>query len=210
MNPENKIDWSVLRGAIIVFVISLIISASLVTGTWYYADYMDLKYNVNKKRFQTVSNQYLAVDQEEKLVRQYYPDFIKLYNNGVIGQERRLNWIEVLRNSSESSKLISLRYEIDPQTQYSPDFTLNYGIFKLFNSSMKLNLDLLHMGDLKNLFNDLDRNAEGIYNISNCRLKRTGGDKFELEIKPNIAAQCELHWLNIKRSDGSDIVMTNS
>lgn len=210
MNPENKIDWSVLRGAIIVFVISLIISASLVTGTWYYADYMNLKYNVNKKRFQTVSNQYLAVDQEEKLVRQYYPGFIKLYNNGVIGQERRLNWIEVLRNSSENSKLISLRYEIDPQTQYSPDFTLNYGIFKLFNSSMKLNLDLLHMGDLKNLFNDLDRSAQGIYNISNCRLKRTGGDKFELEIRPNIAAECELHWLNIKRSDGSDIVMSKS
>lgn len=210
MNPENKIDWSVLRGAIIVFVISLIISASLITATWYYEDYMNLKYNVNKKRFQTVSNQYLAVDQEEKLVRQYYPDFIKLYNNGVIGQERRLNWIEVLRNSSENSKLISLRYEIDPQTQYSPDFTLNYGIFKLFNSSMRLNLDLLHMGDLKNLFNDLDRSAQGIYNISNCRLKRTGGDQFELAIKPNIAAQCELHWLNIKRSDGSDIVMSKS
>lgn len=208
MNPENKIDWSVLRGAIIVFVISLTISASLIAGTWYYKENMEVKYNVNKKRFQTVSNQYLAVDQEEKLVRQYYPEFINLYNKGIIGQERRLNWIEILHNSSEHSKFISLRYEIDPQAQYTPDFTLNYGIYKLFNSSMKLNMDLLHMGDLRKLIDDLDRNAQGIFNISNCKLKRTGDGRFELEIKPNIAAVCELHWLNIKRSDGSDITLS--
>ena len=210
MNPENKIDWSVLRGAIIVFVISLTISTSLIGGTWYYKEQMELKYNVNKKRFQTVSNQYLAVDQEEKLVRQYYPEFINLYNKGIIGQERRLNWIEILHNSSEHSKFISLRYEIDPQAQYTPDYTLNYGIYKLFNSSMKLNMDLLHMGDLRKLINDLDRNAQGIFNITNCKLKRTGGGHFELEIKPNIAAECELHWLNIKRSDGSDIILSQS
>ena len=210
MSPESKIDWSVLRSAIIVFVISLTISASLVTGTWYYKEHMELKYNVNKKRFQTVSNQYLAVDQEEKLVRQYYPEFINLYNKGIIGQERRLNWIEILHNSSEHSKFISLRYEIDPQAQYTPDYTLNYGIYKLFNSSMKLNMDLLHMGDLRKLIDDLDRNAQGIFNITNCKLKRASSDHFELEIKPNIAAECELHWLNIKRSDGSDITLSQS
>ena len=208
MDPEKKIDWSVLRSAIIAFIISLTISASLIAGTWYYKDNMEMKYNIDKKRFQTVSNQYLAVDQEEKLVKQYYPEFINLYNHGIIGQERRLNWIEILQGSSERSKFISLRYEIDPQAQYTPDFTLNYGIFKLFNSSMKLNMDLLHIGDLRKLINDLDRKAQGIYNITGCKLKRTGGGQFELTIKPNIAAECELHWFNIKRSDGSDITMS--
>ena len=66
------------------------------------------------------------------------------------------------------------------------------------------------MGDLKKLFDDLDRNAQGVYNISNCRLTRTGSSGFELAIKPNIAAECELHWLNIKRSDGSDITVSKS
>jgi hypothetical protein len=210
MNPENKVDWSVLQSAIIVFFISLIVSASLVAGTWYYEDNMKMKYNFDKKRFQTISNQYLAVKQEEKLVKQYYPEFISLYNKGIIGQERRLNWIETLRNSSENSKLISLRYEIDPQVQYTPDYTLNYGIYKLFNSAMKLNMDLLHTGDLKKLINDLNRNTQGTFNISSCKLKRTGGSRFAMEIKPNIAAECKLHWFNIKRSDGSDITMSQS
>src|SRR5690554_5866304 len=101
MKPE-KVDWSVLRVPIMVFVICLILSGSMIGGTWYFKDQMFRRYNVDKSRFQSVSNQYLAVDQEEQLIREYYPEFVKLYNNGVIGHERRLNWIETLRASEEN------------------------------------------------------------------------------------------------------------
>lgn len=211
MKPDEKIDWSVLKGPMIIFVLSLIISTGLVGGTWYFRDTMQKKYNVEKRRFQTVSNQYLAVDQEEKLVRQFLPGFISLYNEGLLGEERRLNWIETLRDASDEIKLISLRYEIGSQAPYTPDYSVNTGIYRMFSSPMKLNMDLLHVGDLERLLGDLNRRALGIYSVSSCKLTRKGSSiEFKAEVAPNISAECDLKWFNLKRSDGSVIMITNS
>ena len=76
MEPE-KPDWSVMRGAIIVFLVSLLASGSLITGAWYYDKQSQAKYNTEKRKFQNISNQYLAVDQEEKNnVARVHPDVV--------------------------------------------------------------------------------------------------------------------------------------
>ena len=196
-----------MRGAIIVFLVSLLASGSLITGAWYYDKQSQAKYNTEKRKFQNISNQYLAVDQEEQLVRQYYPDFVGLYNKGVLGQERRLNWIETLREAGTEIKLPSLKYQISTQVKYQPDYPHNAGSFMLYASTMKLNLDLLHEGDLRKLFERLDKEAEGIYNISKCTFRRAGSGQVNVEniSKANIVSECDLRWFNIKKSDGSDI-----
>lgn len=201
----EKIDWSVLQGAIITFVVSLVITGALISITWYYNEKMLAEHNRQKLQFQNISNQYLAVDQEEKLIRQYYPEFIRLYNKGIIGQERRLNWLETLRNAGESIKLPSLRYGIESQSRFAPDYSLNTGSFQIYSSTMKLNMDLLHEGDLKNVLDTLSADAAGIYNVSRCTLRRTGETNIDNASKANISAECELRWLNIKKPNGSDI-----
>ena len=201
----EKVDWSVLQGAIITFVISIIISSTLISSTWYYNDKMLAEHNRQKLQFQNISNQYLAVDQEEKYIRQYYPEFIKLYNKGIIGQERRLNWLETLRNAGDIMKLPALRYGIESQSRFTPDYPLNAGSFQIYSSTMKLNMDLLHEGDLKKLLDTLNTEAAGIYNVSKCTLRRTGEISTDNAGKANVSAECELRWLNIKKANGSDI-----
>jgi hypothetical protein len=201
----EKIDWSVLQGAIMVFVISILICVTLIGTTWYYNERMLLEHNRQKGQFQNISNQYLAIDQEEKLIRQYYPDFIKLHNKGIIGPERRLSWIETLRNVGENIKLPVLRYGIDSQSRFVPDYPVNTGPFLIYSSPMKLNIDLLHEGDLKKLLDTLNTEAPGIYNVSKCIFRRSGEISTDKANKGNISAECELRWLNIKRPNGSDI-----
>lgn len=207
MNPERNIDWSILRGSLMILFISVVLSSSILAGTWYFRDEMEKKYNIDRKRFQTISNQYLAVDNEEKLIKQYFPEFIELYNQGLIGQERRLNWVETLRYSSQAIQLPALRYEIESQIPYTPDYPMSTGIYRLFTSPMKLTIDLLHMGDLDKLFTELDKNALGYYSISTCKFNRKAFPGEPLELKPNISAECELQWINLKRSDGSAITL---
>ena len=207
MAPDKNIDWRMLRGPLMILFISVVLSSSILAGTWYFRDEMEKKYNIDKKRFQTISNQYLAVDNEEKLIKQYFPNFIELYNHGLIGQERRLNWVETLRNSSQAIQLPSLRYQIESQIPYTPNYPINTGIYRLYTSPMKLNIDLLHMGDLERLFSELDRNAEGYYSVSTCKFGRKAIPGEPLELKPNISAECALQWINIKRSDGSAITL---
>ena len=209
MKAENKLDWSVLQGSVITFVVSIAISAALIGSTWYYKDKMHREYQMQKSRFQSISNQYLAVDQEEKLIRDYYPKFVELYNKGIIGQERRLTWIETLNNAEDRIKLPSITYDIASQNKYVPDYSLNIGNFQIYSSPMKLNMNLLHEGDLKKLLDALSTNAPGIYNVSNCKLRPSGQIILDDASKGNITAECELKWFNIKKSDGSEIKLSS-
>lgn len=202
---KAEFDWSVLKGPLTVFIICLVFCSTLVTGTWYFMDNMLKKYNANNVNFQSISKQYLAVDQEEQLIRQYYPKFVNLYNKGVIGQEHRLNWIETLRSSGEFIKLPALRYNINSQTAFTPDYPVNTASFQIFSSSMVLNLDLLHEGDLQKLLNALNQHAQGTYNLSKCIFRQTNPVDLTNATKGNISTECELRWFSIKNSDGSVI-----
>jgi len=209
MKAENKLDWSVLQGSVITFVVCIAISATLVGTRWYYKEKMHREYQMQKSRFQSISNQYLAVDQEEKLIRDFYPKFVELYNKGIIGQERRLTWIETLNNAEDRIKLPSITYDIASQTKYTPDYSLNTGNFQIYTSPMKLNMNLLHEGDLKKMLDTLSTNAPGIYNVSNCKLRPSGQIILDNASKGNITAECELKWFNIKKSDGSEIKLSS-
>ncbi len=202
---REDIDWKILRGAIGIFMISFVVSTSMVAGSLYFKNEMLLKFNKDNRQFKSISNRYLRVDEEELLIREFYPEFLELYKKGILGREHRLNWIETLRVSGEHIKLPSLRYEIASQNQFMPDFTINTGNFQIFRSIMKLNMKLLHEGDLFKLLDALDNKALGAYSVSKCNLKRIG-DKIKEDTKNgNILTECELNWFNIKKSDGSEL-----
>lgn len=204
MNRDD-LDWSVIKFPGITFIVVLLVSLSLIVGSWIFKEDMLAEYKKNKRRFGVVSQQYLAVDEDERMIRHYYPEFISLYKKGVVGREHRLNWIETLRASSERIKLPGLRYGISPQKKYVPGFNINLGKFALYSSTMKLNISMLHEGDLSRLIDDLNQNAEGIFTISECKFLRPSKTLIEKRDAVNIKADCELQWLNIRMADGAEI-----
>lgn len=202
---REDIDWSILRGAIIIFMISLLFSGALISGSWYFKDEMLKKYNASKKRFQAISGQYLTVDEQERKISQYHPLFLKLYDDGVIGGEQRLNWIETLKDAGDRIRLPALRYEINSQGVYNPGYAVNTGNFKVYRSGMHLRLDVLHEGDIFQVLHDLDNKAQGIYSVTGCKMLRRKGGSIENIETANILTECTLDWFTIKKSDGSEI-----
>ena len=112
MEEKNKIDWSVLRGAVILFTVCLVLCSLMIGTSYYFYDDASKKFTQSKNLFKSTSRRYLDVDQEEKLLRDHYPDFVKLYNRGVLGREKRLNWIEALRQAAEKLKIPKLNVDI--------------------------------------------------------------------------------------------------
>ncbi|RKZ44289.1 MAG: hypothetical protein DRQ58_11600, partial [Gammaproteobacteria bacterium] len=155
-----------------------------------------------------ISQKYLAVDEDEEIIRQYYPEFIALYKKGFVGREHRLNWIETLRASSERVKLPGLAYSIYPQEEYSPGFSINMGRFALYSSVMRLSVDMLHEGDLLRLIKDMNEHVEGIFTITECNFKRSNRELIERRDATNITVDCELQWLNIRLADGAEIKLS--
>ena len=204
MNNKH-IDWSIIRGSLIGLIISLLLGGLLIGSSFYFKEQMKKEYVRNNAGFQSISQRYLAVDEEEKLIRKFYPRFIKLYNQGVIGKEHRLNWIEVLRSAGEAIMLPSLSYEIKSQNIYTPAFSVNLGRFQIFSSEMSLDMQLLHEGDLFSLLKSLDENAKGRYSISRCSMdNRLPGITDNISVA-NIGLKCDVIWFTIKLADGTEL-----
>jgi len=201
---RSDIDWKILRGSIITLVVSIAVSGFMVYGSRYFKARMYQEYTRNDARFQAITSRYLAVDEEEKLINQYYPRFVELYKKGVIGKEQRLNWIEVLRNTGMKYHIPTLNYQIKSQEAYTPGYSVMLGRFKLYSSKMTLNMRLLHEGDLFTILDSLNSNARGIFSLDHCRLSRSGEIKKSAD-KPNINAQCEMQWFTIDLASGQDI-----
>jgi hypothetical protein len=205
---REDFDWPVVRFSFIIFMVLLLISTALVTGSWIFKKDMLKEYTMNKSRFNSISQKYLTVDEDEEIIRQYYPEFIALYKQGFVGREHRLNWIETLRASSERVKLPGLTYSIYPQQEYSPGFSINLGRFALYSSVMRLSVNMLHEGDLIRLVKDLNEHVEGIFKITECNFKRAHRELIERRDATNITADCELQWLNIRLADGTEIKLS--
>ena len=159
-----------MRGTVVLLVLAMLVCGSLIGGSLYFKGQMDQEFRRNNAIFQSNSKRYLAVDEEDKTIREYFPKFIHLYNYGEIGQERRLDWIETLRRAGIDIKLPSLSYSIESQKAFTPNFMINMGRYRLFKSDMSLKMQLLHEGDLFSLLQELDHSAKGFYRVSNCKL----------------------------------------
>jgi hypothetical protein len=202
---HEDIDWSVLRGALLTFSACLLVSAGIVYGSHYFENKMNVQYRRYNGEFQTISRRYLSVDEEERIIKRFYPRFVALHNEGVIGREQRLNWLEVLRASGEELKLPGLTYEIASQSVYTPQFTVSLGRFQLFSSQMTLNMQLLHEEDLLRLLDFIDARAQGLFSVSECQLSRSAQGINMTPKAGNITGRCTLHWFSIKLSDGTEI-----
>lgn len=197
----DQIDWSVLRNALILLVISLIISGALLGSSFHFWENMDRMYKQERNALFRVREQYQNIDQEAKIIEQYLPLYRDLESKGIIGKERRLDWIDTLRQASQRVELPALRYVIDSQSVYQTEFAVPGSKFQIYSSNMQLDLGLLHEGDLGALFADLDVNATGLYTVSNCDLSRTRAQRefIKRADSTNLRANCGLRWLTLKQ-----------
>ena len=193
----SRADWSVLRGTIAVFAVCLVASAAMVSGSHRFRQTMEREYQDNHARFRNASQQYLAVDEEERMIEDFYPEFVRLYRGGMLGKERRLSWLESLRQAGDTIKIPELAYKLEAQREMPPEFELPLGGYSLFVSPMNLSLGLLHEGDLLQLLQALDRDALGQYSVKSCSIKRSTPDLNLDMIEANITAECQLDWWTV-------------
>lgn len=205
MEKESDIDWTILKKPLVIMSVCFVIASALIASSYYFKRGLKTEYDTNKTIFQSISRKYLDVDQEEKVLRENYPKFVTLYNKGIIGQEKRLNWIETLRKAGETIGLPSLSYSIESQEEHVPDYTVNYSGYTLYRSSMELSLGLLHEGDLFKFIDYINRHADGIYTISECKFNKSGNQVVYEKDRTNVSASCLLYWITIDLAGGQRI-----
>lgn len=193
----SKADLAILRGAVGVFAMCVLVGGMLVGASYYFREEMATEYRNHQLRFRDVSRKYLAVDDEERIIEKAYPEFVRLFESGILGHEHRLSWIEALRRADAAIGLPALDYRINSQKLYEPPFPLNLGGFDIQVSEMSLGLGLLHEGDLINVLSALDATADGLYSVSRCEALRVNEFDVQDKTRPTIKADCVLEWFTV-------------
>lgn len=193
-----EVGWRELRGALILLLVSLIISGGLTGSSYRYWYKMDQAYKRERAALLAARSQYQNIDEEDKLIEDYFPRYRELEAAGIIGSEQRLDWIDTLRKAAQSVDVPSLRYVIDSQELYRPDFPLPENDFNLYASTMTLDLGLLHEGDLPALLEDLNQNATGFYTVDECEMNRVQEEFIKAPDAINLTATCDLRWITIR------------
>ena len=204
---KSNIEWRIIRGAVSIFGLCLLLSAILLVSSVILRNAMRTEYQTHYNHFRQVSSNYLSVDVDEAIIKNQYPRFIELFENGVIGNEKRLNWVETLEKAAREAKIPEVSYQIRSRAGYTPDFSVATGGFEMYVTPMMLNLGLLHEIDLMRLLNELDEHAKGLYTVKSCSVKRDAQATEPSSEQANVSVNCELLWFSIAPRDGREIIL---
>lgn len=189
-------DWKKLRNSIAVLLSTLLLMFVLV----YYAQLskeasMHAVEN-QKMQLQQATQRYQSSGAEKNNIIKYLPQYQQLISKGVVGEERRLEWVDALRNIHKNQKLFSIKYNVGAQEPYKPAYSLNAGQFRITRSMMTLELAMLHEGDLLTLLEGLASQQSSPFIVRQCEMTRQNAN-IGSSLTPNMQAKCELDWITI-------------
>ncbi|TFW13657.1 hypothetical protein, partial [Duganella callida] len=115
-------------------------------------------------------SRYSQVELEKRDIRNFQRRFVALHRRGLVGDERRLEWLDAIRQTQEQLKLPPLSYEIEPQQAVHLATPVDLGEFQLYGSRVRLHMELVHELDLFNFLQTLRQ--YGYFAVQDCSVRR--------------------------------------
>jgi hypothetical protein len=152
-------------------------------------------------KLQEIEKLYKETQKAIKLFEQYYTKFQQLKfkknfidNNG----KQRLQlftWLHKLQKD-----IPTLKYTIGSPAIYKIDSIVESDIFKLNETPIQLNLELLHEDKLFELFDKfIQEPFNSVFSVKSCNLKRNN-NKISV-LKPNLSVSCVLSWYMVNLNE---------
>lgn len=197
----HSADLPKLQYSLLAALLMTLISASLV----YFALQSTRKATQERMSAQSERNDFDSklkqVRSEENEIKQKSAVFNALQGRGVIGEEQRLEWVELLKDIRDKRRLLDLQYEIAPQRLL--DSGSGNG-FSFYASTMTTQLKLLHEEDLLHFLDDLRQQARALIQIKSCRVERLPRNLSENATPAQLQAECRIDWITLRERSGSE------
>ena len=192
-----------LQKEIGIFLAALAVSIVLVIVSQMYWETVSKDKQVAEDTLYEAKEKYRTALNRKRLLEEFENKFKQLGADGVVGDEQRLNWIDVIESTTKQEKLPYVKYKIDKQTSVvDQKLKSTYPGIDVYKSEMILEMDLLHEGDLYTLINNLEDKAKGLFDVSACRLRRNNSSipsVLETNTDKNFSAFCRLNWFTMKQ-----------
>lgn len=136
------------------------------------------------------------IAEEEREVKQKLEVYRRLQELKVLGEERRLEWADTITRIRTQRELLDLRYRVERQKLLTrlPGKPADV---EFYASPMRVEMALLHEGDLLRFLADLRDSGNAYYAVKKCSIGRTGTPPAGATIAPRLRAECEIDLITI-------------
>ena len=147
---------------------------------------------------EAAQNRLARTTDEEREIRETLVDYQKLRSRGLIGDERRADWVERIAQIKSARKLFDLKYTIEPQRLADYPGLAAAGEVEFLVSQMKVDLALLHEEDLFRFIEDLRGALSSHVVVRSCTMSRLELSPADRGVGPRLRADCTIDLVTIR------------
>jgi hypothetical protein len=193
-----KKDLMLLKNATMVFVVLPTIAMAMVFGARSLQQSATENLDSARIGFMQATTALTQIAEEEQTIGRFIDRYLQMEADGIVSTLDRLQFLEHVRRIRESLQLYTVNVLIGEQTSllvpYPPDNLLPGEPVVLNQTTIDLQLSLLHEGDLLRLLDEL-LIIPGLLQASECLLEMSASAEDRMtKLQENLSARCKLQW----------------
>jgi hypothetical protein len=148
-----------------------------------------------------VQTKLASANEEEREIKANLQQYQALAARGIIGEEKRLDWVDTITAIKNERHLFNIGYSIEPQKPLDyPGFAP--GGVNFMVSRVKIEIQLLHEEDLLNFIDDLAKRGRSYLAVRSCDVKRIdrGSSGAGTTLAPRLQASCGFDLITIRHN----------
>ena len=141
-----------------------------------------------------------SANEEEREIKANLQQYQALAARGIIGEEKRLDWIDTITAIKNERRLFNIGYSIEPQKELDyPGFARGGGVKFVF-SRLKIEMPLLHEEDLLNFIDDLTKRGKSYLSARSCDVRRAELGSGGTTLASRLQAACVFDLITIRHN----------
>lgn len=196
----SKSDFTLIKWNLITFTTMLILSSAAITASENFTARALTEQRAAQNQLNEARRQLATANEDRENMKAYTLEYGSLLDRNIIGNDQRLDWIEGLDRIQQQGSVLDFKYSIAPQQIYTPAPPVDSGNYQLYLSTMTMQFNLLHEGQLMNFFDTLRSGIKGWFIIDQCTLERGSltSDPANFNSAAKLKADCTGGWLTLK------------
>jgi len=188
-----------LMRALTLFLLVIVVSTIFVALSYVYMSNAEQDKQDAARAMRIWQSKIQSSVENNQIIDTFESNFLKLVNQGVVGEENRLSWFETIQNTIKKRGMPSVKYSVSTQAAVTEsNIQKEFPGIDVFKSVMTLDVQMAHEGDLFALLNDLSK-ADGLFAVDRCDIQKVNREIVKTET--NMRAYCELGWYTFKRAE---------
>ena len=198
--PIGGDDLRLLRVPAIIAVLCVVFAVSAYILAQRFELQATASRNAAQDNLERVRNSIQQISQEEATIVRYIDRYRFSEDSGFMDDEDRLDFLEQIAELRNELEMFPITVEIGGQTvtplQYNPEDPLPGAPLSLHSSSITMQVNLLHEGELTRLIESLSR-IEGLMQPVRCTLlEQSPPDRFT-QVAENVRLDCNFNWYTV-------------